>query len=217
MKKHQLFLVILFTGVLSACGSGSPFAQLTSGNNTPTIEQTLEGEYSQLILSPIEVWDEQNVTAPELTNVNGYEIFVRRRETHVFEKPYVRAGLFWNSRLPHAFLPIVVLGPKADINGVSVRAGKIYQSLRPARNFSFTPTKSKWETQPLSSATFEIEPALLRAIADEKTAQLTIKTNRGTLRVGLDVVSIIDTLGIDNNARVWFAQFMDRMTEAQQP
>ncbi len=215
MKNRRLFLAVLLAGVLSSCGGELPLGDLGAqfgGGAAPEILQKEDGENVELVLHPVPVWDEHGAANSQTINIDGREIFVRVRDGDFLERPYVRAGLFWHSRKEEIFVPVVVLGPSVEIRKVEVRAGGSYSQLRRARNFNFTPAKSKWEKR-ISSAAFEMKPAMLRAIAGEKTARLTVKTNRGDLYLGLDVAGGASESEVRGNARYMFARFADKIAE----
>lgn len=206
----------LFAGGLSACGGELPLGELGAqfgGGEAPQVQKNEDGENVEMILHPVAVWDEQKTTPSQPVNIDGREVFVRFRKNDFLERPFVRVGLFWHSRKEKVFVPIVVLGPPVKIRAVEVRAGGNFALLRRAENFNFTPAQSKWDGE-ISSAAFEMKPSMLRAIADEKTAYMRIKTNRGDLHLGLDVAGGGEA-EVRGNARYLFMQFADQMAEVK--
>ena len=215
MKLRRLFFAVLFAGVLSSCGGGLPSGGLGAqlGGAPPQIHKNEDGENVELVLNPVPVWDETNAADSKTVEVGGREVFARVRQGNFLERPFAKAGLFWHSRKEEIFVPVVVLGPPVKINGVEVRAGGNFSTLRRAKNFKFTPAQSKWEK--VSSAAFEMKPSVLRAVAGEKTARMTVKTNRGNLHLGLDVVGEDSEAAVRRSARYMFAQFAGKIAEVK--
>ncbi|MDM5147213.1 hypothetical protein NQX30_02320 [Candidatus Persebacteraceae bacterium Df01] len=171
----------------------------------------------ELVLDPVNVWYEKNTSESVQVEVDGRAFYVRKRHSGgVFEQAWAQAGLFWHSRGKKVFLTIVTFGPKVTIHEVSIWAGKNYGLLSKARNFQFTPGISKLDTRETSSAAFEMNSSLLQAVADAETAQMVIKTSRGNLKMGLDVMSGDTEADLRRSARYLFTSFADKVKAAQQ-
>ena len=205
--------LLLSAGALSACGSAPQFADFKvpqfggGGGEAPEIQRNAKDGDVELVLHPLSVWDEIGVSDSETIAADGREFLARRRGTSLWEKPFARAGLFWHSRVEHIFMPLVVLGPPAEIRKVEIRAGGSRALLRRARNFEFTPARRSSDAGKVSSAVFEMKPETLRAVAASDTARLVVSTDRGILNLGLDVVAGDSADDYRRNARVAFARF----------
>lgn len=223
----QVFALCL-AGGLSACSNIPQLAELGEiempqfgeikllqfgAKDAPSIQRVASGDNVELILHPVAVWDETGAAPPVKVSADGREFMARQRTTSFLEKSFARAGLFWDSRLTHIFMPIVVLGPPVDIRRVEVFAGGNQALLRRANsNFKFAPSQSSLDKDEISSAVFEMKSGTLRAVAAADTARLVIHTNRGILNLGLDVVVGDSPDDYQRNARVLFAQFAEKMT-----
>lgn len=204
--------------LVSGCGnvpSGDlNLSQLGSGLGAePSAIQRRQNETDvELILDPVPVWDEVGVSPPKTFSVDGTDVSSRLREKKFLERPFARAGLFWHSRQDHAFLPLVVLGPPVTIKKVEAETQHKKALLRKARGFQFTPAKTGLDGK-ISSAAFEIKLGILEALATAETAHLIVHTNRGIMRLGLDVVVEASDDALRNNARVLFARFAEQMSD----
>ena len=219
--KH--FLPVLFlAAALSACGSAPNFSApdvfAADDENAPSILRAAKGENVELILHPVPVWDEFGASSSAITiESDGGKYAARPRKTGFLEKPYARAGLFWNSRLEYVLLPIVIVGPPADIRGAEIQAGANRAILRRADdNFTFTPARQSGEDGRISSAVFQMKIKTLRAIAAADTAQIVVNTSRGVLKLGLDVAADNSSPSdYRRNARALFAQFSAKIAAEQ--
>ncbi|MGI9306511.1 MAG: hypothetical protein ACR2P5_04320 [Gammaproteobacteria bacterium] len=214
-------LAFLLAGaLLSSCGGelaqlGGKFGAGAGAEKAPEIRLRGSGGNMEMILHPVAVWDEKDVAAPHKVEIGGREVFVRLRGGDFWDKPFVRAGLFWNARRENIYLPVAVFGPPVDIRGLEIRAGNSRATLRRAGDeFNYTPAGS-WDSAETSSAAFELKPKMLRAVAAADFAQLIIKTNRGNLHLGLDVVGDDSEESVRRNARYLFALFAEKMAAAK--
>ncbi|MGI9297577.1 MAG: hypothetical protein ACR2QC_06740 [Gammaproteobacteria bacterium] len=213
------FAIFLAAGALSACGGLSRLGEAAGGlpqfgaddGDAPAIQRNAKDGDVELILHPIAVWDETGVSPSAKISADGREFMARPRDTGFLERPFARAGLFWHSRLDHIFMPVVVLGPPAEIRKVEIHAGGNRAQLRRAPDsFKFTPAQAGG-SQKISSAVFELKPRTLRAVSAADTARLIVSTNRGVLNLGLDVVGGDSPEDFRRNARILFAQFAEKM------
>lgn len=207
---------LLLAALLSAC-SGD-IAQLTQIGTpaAPPIEQKTNGESTEIILHPVAVWEEANAAASQQVSVDGHVVKVRRRSGDFWDKAFVRAGLFWHSRKNNIFVPVVVLGPPVKIRQVEIRAGNRVSLLRRAANFKFTPSGSQLAKDKQSSAAFEMKPEMLAQIVTGETAHMVVRTNRGNLHLGLDVVNGDSPSVVRGNARYLFSRFSEKMAQVKE-
>ncbi len=209
----KTYLVLsFFVLLLSSCGGNlSQFGVTTVGNDATTIEKREKDGDVELILHPVAVWDERGAAESETINVDGKDIQVRVRKKDIFEKSFVKMGLFWHSRGKNIFVPVSVSGPSVEIRQLEIYAGGNFSVLKRAKNFNYTPGKSKFNSDKISFAAFEMKPSLLAALVKADTVEAVIKTSRGNLKLGLDVVAGDSISDARINARRLFSVFADKI------
>ncbi|WOV91921.1 MAG: hypothetical protein R1F54_04650 [Candidatus Zeuxoniibacter abyssi] len=210
-------LFLLTATLLSACGeqlSGLDLSGLSVGKADQEIKQfDGDGGDVELRLDPVDVWDDIK-TEPVKVEIDGRELYVRKRPGGTFEHAWVRMGLFWHSKTDYVYVPIVVLGPPVEIRELRVDAGPSFALLKKAENFHFEPGSRIFDgKKEKSSAVFIMSINMLSLIASSKTARLSVKTNRGNLNVGLGVVVGNSINNLRGNAKNLIAQFKDMVED----
>ena len=217
MKTIFAMTTLLTAMLLSACGaqiSGFDLSSLSVGKTAQEIKRFDGGSGDvELRLDPVDVWEDIK-TEPVKVEIDGRELYVRKRPGGTFESAWVRMGLLWNSKTNYAYVPIVVLGPPVEIREIRVDAGPSFALLKKAENFHFKPGSRIFDgKKEKSSAVFIMPISVLSLIASSKTARLSVKTNRGNLNVGLGVVAGDSINNLRGNAKNLIAQFKDMVED----
>lgn len=192
--------------MLSLALAGAAGAQDFSG-----IEERGADETRELVLRPIEVWDERRTGEPQKVEAEGREFSVRLRSAESGEYPYARVGLLWHARAENMFMPVVLLGESVDILGAEIRAGAVRAPLEPARRFQFTPARSDDDESEPSWAVFSVPFSLLKEIAYAPRVHLIVRTDRGTINLGPDIVADESPDALRRNLRYLLAQMAERI------
>lgn len=164
----------------------------------------------ELILEPVDVWDNGDAGDAETFTVNEQQLSFRVRSAELLDQAWVRLGLFWHSRQDNIQMPLVIVGgPPVTIRRVQIQAGRSRETLQPAKNFNFTAGKRPLDDV-LHSGAFSITPEMLSAIAEADDVYVTILTSRGVLRVNLAVVTGSSDNQLASSAKYQFADFSRR-------
>ena len=212
--------VLSLTLMLASCGDGSLSSlQNISGNisgavKKQAIEQRQNGSEIELVLSPISVWDDSN-TAEESVEVliDKRPVKIRMRKKDFIEQPYVRIGLLWNSRLDKIYVPVVFFGDGlTDIRRMEIYTDKGFSVLGKAdKDVKFNYKNSSLSGGKVFTKVFEMKPHILNSMMDSNTVKIVIKTSRGNLNLGLDIVTDASPQTVEQNARYLFTTFANRM------
>lgn len=226
LKKLALRLPALFVGagallagalLVSGCG-GEPLENrsglLSIGTGSsgfladldgPEVTMREKGGNIELILQPVPVWEDIKAQTVEVP-VSGKGVYVRPRDGSTWEKPYARVGLFWNSQDGKVIMPVVIEQKRAiRIRSAELYAGNHSATLRIAPNFKFKPGGNL--NLVASHESFHLPFDMLKAVSESRTAQLVLKTHRGDLPLGLDVVNNADPKDAYGTARYQFYLF----------
>ena len=210
----KLFLVVPV--VLSACGGSTISISEAWDSQQPEVRKHRDNfGHVEVVLDPVKVWDDKNASAPVSVKIGGQNLFMRKYGGDIFDKAWAQMGLFWHSKSKNIVVPIVVFELAVKIHQVEIRTSEQQALLPMAEDFDFTPGKLRFDSRPMSSAAFVMPPQLLEAIVNEKIAQLIIKTDRGNMHVGLDVVHGDAEADLRRNAKYLFALFADTIREVQ--
>lgn len=195
--------------LLLAAGGCTQIKSVGGFGEAPTINTRLQGDSVELVLNPLTVWEQQKNLRITAVDIDGIITQVRLREGDLWEVPYVRAGLFWSSKDTAIILPVAVEQRQPlKIRGAEIIADSHVATLQLAHNFKFTPGGSNPQYV-ISKASFRLPEETLRAISKSQTAQLVLKTHRGDLSLGLDIVK--SSKQAQSNARFMFSLFSREM------
>ncbi len=213
----NILVLLLATILLSACAEQFAELNLNVGGGEPDVLiKRFDGENNdvELRLDPVYVWDNINVES-EKVKVDGRELYVRKRPSGgIFERAWVRLGVFWHSKTDYVFIPIVVLGSPVEIRGLLINSGQSRASLKKADNIKFKPGSKMFDSDnKKSSAVFKMSLKVFKTITSAKKTQVVIQTNRGNLAVGLDVVTGDSTDDLRTNAKNLIVQFHDMIQD----
>ena len=126
-------------------------------------------------LDPVDVWDDIK-TEPVKVEIDGRELYVRKRPGGTFEHAWVRMGLFGILKRI-MFMFRLWFRPPVEIRELRVDAGPSFALLKKAENFHFEPGSRIFDgKKEKSSAVFIMSINMLSLIASSKTARLSVKT-----------------------------------------
>lgn len=203
--------LLLTAALLSGCGVSLP-TPLAPSAGAPEIQRsTNDAGDVELILDPVDVWEEKGLGSPFVNKEVGDGLTFRKRPKEIFERTWVRLGLFWHSRRDDVILTAVIYQPSIKFRRLQVFTAAGTTALTPATDFSFTPPKGFLDRD-VSSAVFSMPPSLLQDIADGETS-VAISTNRGSLRVNLSAVVGDSPTVLRQSAKYLFAAFAKRQQE----
>lgn len=169
---------------------------------------------TELILEPVDVWGVDGTTASGTGTIDGKDFAFVHRPADSSEPAWVRLGLFWQSPMQHIIMPVVVLGPPAEIHALYLRTNSGREFLTRAENFHFTPAQRTFDRS-LSSAAYTLTPSQLSLLIDHPQIIIGVRTNRGVLHVSPAVVSEMGESAWRNSARYHFALFRNAHQAAQ--
>lgn len=201
---------------LSACSVESLSTNLSDFTNTNS-----DGVYQisndagevEIILDPIEVWEERGAAPPQSFTVDDKDIEVRLLKSGDWQdKSWVKVGLFWHSKMKKVMMPVVVLGPPVEISRIQLVFGDSRVTPPKAKNFSFSTGKPLFGSSTASSSSFEVRREHLRKIIKEQNPKLIIETHRGNLLVNLSVTAM-DENNLNKSLKYLFADFYAKMQQ----
>lgn len=207
---------------LFLCGAALPLllsscvvAGLPAVGGAPAIQEIRGGGNKELILEPVDAWDDAGAGEAQEMAVNGAALYFRPRPTKSFDQAWVRLGLFWHSKQKGIHMPVVIAGgAPVKIQQVRVETDSGMALLKEAENFSFTPGKRLFD-KTLSGGVFTMSPKMLARMVQAKDAHVTIGTDRGALRVNLSAVPDTSAAALAASAKYQFAEFARRRQALQ--
>ena len=204
----RAIFILSACALLSACGGG----HLLSSGEMAEVRHRQDGGNHELIIEPVDFWDKENAAPPEAITVGGREISVRLRKIGPFERAWVRAGLFWHSKMKdNVYLPVVVANQKVKIERVQIYIdGQQAALLARAKNFQFTPAKRSFDKELVSGA-FVLPIGVLEQMTTAERAEILVQTNRGDLKVDLSIVTGKTPTQLQKSGKHLFAEFVDQM------
>lgn len=210
---RRLLAVMLsatLTLALAACSGEIGSLNLGGGLPLTAIQQNQDDEGNvELLLEPVDVWDDQGALEAEQIEVSGKTLYFRMRNKDIFENAWVRVGLFWHTKLNRIYMPVVVSGPPVEITRIRVTADESSEILEKATNFNFEPGKRPFDKE-LSSGVFTMSPSILATVTDAENFYVDVITNRGQLRVNLSAVTDRTASTLTASAKYQFAEFYRR-------
>lgn len=191
-------VAFLLTGCLAALNKPTPLS----------IAEDEQGN-TELIVEPLDMWDWNPALRSEQVEVEGEQLYFALRPIGPLDQAWVRGGLFWHSKMDKVMMPIVVLGPPVEMQKMYLEFDGKKQFLSKPKDFKFTAGKRALDKH-LSSGTFALTPAQLRALVESENIVLGVWTNRGILRVSPHAVPSMDAGEWKKSARYHFAQFYNK-------
>lgn len=165
----------------------------------------------ELIIDPINAWDEKGAGQEKLYTVNGKELHFRLKDVSFTDKAWIRVGLFWHSRAKKVMVPVVALGPPVKIKKIQfIIDGSRRISPRKAKDFTYTPNKQLLDKN-VSTNSFEIKLEQLKKIVEAKNVTLILATSRGNLVANLSVVTKDDERSLQKSVKYLFVDFYDQI------
>lgn len=176
----------------------------------PTEASTDTLGHPQLVLEPVDVWSDAGSGALIAVDIDDEQLYFRHRPVHLFEKAWIRAGLFWHPKLRRIMVPIVVVGPPVTVSGARLRTADGVVDLSPAKNFDFTPGARQFDRQ-LSATAYEIDRDQLRELAYGGDVYIELDVEGGVLEANIAATPATDNAGRRDSARYHFVQFAKKI------
>ena len=215
----NILAVLLLAGSAALAGGCGGALQ---GGLTPvdelTTSTTAEGDAVQVMLEPVDVWDEEGAAAAAVAEVDGRKIYVRKRGNALFKRTWIRLGLYWNSKRPNdIFVGAVALGPAVEVRALRMEIDGRTVTLKPTRDFSFIPGKrGVFDGGDKSAGSFIADADWLRDVVQSRSsAKVSLETSRGALTGDLNVVVGDSQSALRKSAKNMFAAFLDARQSAQ--
>lgn len=217
--KHiaSIFAALLFGASVFLAGCGGALEGGLTPPEAVSTTDTAEGDATQVMLEPVDIWDAEGAGEPSVANADGRELHVRKRGGALFKQAWIRLGLYWNSKRPDdIFIGAVALGPEVQIKSLQMDIDGRKVRLEPTGDFSFVPGKRGiFDTQERHVGSFIADAEWLRSVVQaRRTAAVHLETSRGVLVGDLNVVSGDNENDLRNSAKSRFAEFLAARDDA---
>lgn len=205
--------------LFSAAALSGGCAGALQGELTPVenLAVTQDNGAAQVMLEPVDVWDDQGAAEAAEAEVDGRKIHVRKRGSALFRQAWVRLGLFWSAKRPNdVFIAAVALGPEVQVRSLRMEIDGQAVELEPTNDFQFTPGKrGPLDNQDKHSAAFVADLDWLRDVVQSReSVVVALETNRGVLAGDLNVVAGDTQNALRESAKNMFAEFLEAQRQA---
>ena len=215
-QAKQFFAAALLAGaaaLLSGC------AGALEGGLTPVEDLTItpDGAATQVMLEPVDVWDNDGAGQSAAAEIDGRTLQVRKRSGALFRQAWVRLGLYWNSNRPDdVFIAAVALGPEVQVRALRMEIDGQALNLEKTGDFHFIPGKrGVFDTREKHIGSFIADLDWLRSVVESRdSAVVALETDLGVLAGDLNIVAGDSQRDLRKSAKYKFAAFLDAQREA---
>ena len=215
-RTKQFFAAAALAGAVFALGG---CAGALEGGLTPVEDVTVtpDGAAAQVMLEPVDVWDDEGAGGATSAEVDGRTLQVRKRSRALFRQAWVRLGLYWNSKRPDdVFIAAVALGPEVEVRALRMEIDGRAVNLEKTGDFHFIPGKrGVFDTREKHVGSFIADVGWLREVVGSRSsAVVALETSRGVLAGDVNVVAGDLESDLRKSAKNKFAAFLEAQRQA---